>query len=411
MLYFLCVTLRGLFLKNMSTAVKIFLFLLLLSGTGAFLHGAGEPAVTFRFQEGVPLRSGEILRRFETFLKEVFPKRSHSLRPLTIYIMRPGGKKLEEKVEHLFEADFYLLEKQDLELLGRAGSAILRARGRVSDNYELPLFLCGAFRHRERAASRECRFLGNNRRFKSAEALLRAGRIPDLKRVLTFIPDPRDPIENSWFDDHSRLLWDLVRRKGFKNAPEELGKILAGVTARPLTFDDLAPLVWGPFNLFPPEWTQKHLESMLEMQIPKLDHNNEVTSLTETITADQFPVKLLKHPQRKAICTAFATSLLQQGERLPVFFRSDLRRLHEEIRRLGQDPEAGRGIPAALARLRRTLELYQARSGYLDSLESKEAQVMVRYRQSALANAERGTLITPESARFLQRAEEYYSGL
>lgn len=385
---------------------KILLWLFL----AAVVPGAaGEEVITYRFQAGIPLHCSSSLRRLEQFLKELFPKTPYRKTPLTIDITGGSGA-LEAPEGALFEANRFRIERGDLELLSEAGGAMLHAHGKAPAGYRLPLFLCGAFRHRERAAGVECRFLGNNRRFNTAEALLRAGFVPDLKVLLTHVPGERDKIGNQWFDDHARLLFEMLRSKNFKGGPEKLESAAEQLLARQFKVEELRPMIWGNFNLLPPELAAQQLQTMLTLQLPKLDHMNQPNGLTETVTASQLPSKLQKHPLRKEVCSKFASSLFRKGAGLPVFFKGALRKLHDAVRRLGADPAAAPAFNAALAHLDHVRKEYADRAAFLDRLESR-SDFPVRMRQRSLrANALPAGIAAPECQRFLERMEEYYTG-
>ena len=369
-----------------------------------------ETVIVYRSQPGIPLSASDSLRRLEQFLKELFPKTHYRRKALTIDITG-GSAPLETVRGDLFEADFYRLRRESLELYSEAGGAMLYALGKAPAGYRLPLFLCGAFRHRERSAGKECRFLGNNRRLRSVESLLRSGHVPALKNVLSHRVSEWDTADNEWFDDHARLLCELLRRSNFKGSPEELQGSAEKLLAKELKVEDLTPLIWGNFNLLPPEMAAKELSQMLKVEIPRLDYMNEPNGLVETVTASQLPEKLLKHPLRKEICKQFGSSLLLKAVKLPAGFRGWLRQLHDAAVKLGKDPESAPEFRRVLARLEQFSKLYAARSAALDKIESETLQPVRVWKRSLRTNGRPATIVTPECSRFLDRMEEYYSGI
>ena len=389
---------------------SFFLFLLILLTAALLLPCSGaESVITYRSQPGIPLSAGDSLRRLEQFLKEIFPETPYRKRALTIDITGRTGS-LESGTENVLAVDFFRLKRESLELYAEAGGAMLHAWGKAPAGFRLPLFLCGTFRYRERSARKECRFLGNNRRLRSIEALLRQGVVPDLKRVLTYKPDERNRIDNEWFDDHARLLFELLRRNGAKLRAGELRSAAEKLLAKELKVEELIPMIWGNFNLLPPELAAKELLQMLKVEIPKLDHMNEPNGLTETVEASALPDHLLKHPQRKEICSQFGKSLLLNGVKLPAGFRGLLRQLRDAAQLLGKGPEFAPEYRRALARLEKYRELYAARAAFLDKLESETPLPVKMWKRSLETNGQHSALVTPECSRFLDRMEEYYSG-
>ena len=386
---------------------KLLLFWLFTAA--AFAGNGAESTITYRSQAGVPLHCSGTLRRLEHFLKEVFPKTPYRKTPLTIDIT--GGRRpLEQTDGKVFEANRFLLERKSLTLLSEAGGAMLHSMGKAPENFRLPLFLCGAFRHRERAAKQECRFLGNNRRFNSVEALLREGILPDLKVLFTHVPDEREKVDNEWFDDHARLLFEMLRSRNFKGKAEELNAAAEKLLSREFKAEELRPMVWGNFNLLPPHLAEQELDAILKAEVPTLDKENKPDGKTETVSAAALPGKLLKHPERKAVCSKFASSLLRNSFKLPVTFRSALRKVHDAVLELGRDPAKESAFRIALAEVNRVRQRYADRAAFLDRLERETAAPLRMWQRSCRANALPAGIVTPECSRSLQRAEEYHTG-
>ncbi len=394
----------------MKTLAEKSFFLFLLTAALLFPCSGAETVVIYRSSSEVSLSASTPLRRLEQFLKELFPKTPYPKSPLTIDITGRGTPP-EAASGNVLQVDFFRLQRESLTLYAEAGGAMLHAWGKAPAGFRLPLFLCGAFRHRERAAANECRFLGNNRRLSSIEAVLRHGQVPDLKKILKHRVDERDRTANEWFDDHARLLLELLRRRGFRGKAEELRGAAEKLLAGELKTEELVPMIWGNFNLLPPELAEQELSRMLTVEIPRLDYMNEPNGLTETASASQLPAKVLKHPMRKEICRQFGSSLLRQSVKLPSGFRPRLRQLHDAALLLGKSPAFEPDFRSALAQLEKFCRSYAARGAALDKLQSETHQPVRMWKRSLTTNGQPGTIIPPESSRFLDRMEEYYTGI
>ena len=79
--------------------------------------------------------------------------------------------------------------------------------------------------------------------------------------------------------------------------------------------------------------------------------------------------------------------------------------------KLGKDPESAPEFRRVLARLEQFSKLYAARSAALDKIESETLQPVRVWKRSLRTNGRPATIVTPECSRFLDRMEEYYSGI
>lgn len=387
--------------------VKKLLWGVLLSAAPLLLHGA--ETVTYRSGYGVSLHCSETLRQLERFLKELFPKSPYRKTPLTIDITGalplpapPAGKRIELKSTDL--------EHLSLEILSEAGGAMLHAYGKAPENFRLPLFLCAAFRHRERSLKQEGRFLGNNRQLNSVRASLYADATPPLKEIFALKAPDSDPAAAAWFDDHSRLLFELLRRKGFRGSASELENAAKKLLQSPLK-EEISLHFWNNFQLLPPHLIRKELDQLMQVRLPRLDHNGEVNGLFETVAATQMPAKLRLHPQRQELFRDYAALVLTVSARCPRFMRVSLRHLHESTNALGKNPapELETGFLQALADVEQAFLLCRRRSQALDEAALQMSNPVRLLRRPLLENSRPCRAASPEAERFLQRWNDYYN--
>ncbi len=388
----------------------------------ALVFNAGGSSIVYRSKPGIPLECSDTLRRFDRFLRELFLKSPYSKAPLTIEITENSGFKVR-KTGGVLEIDRAALERQELSLLARAGGEMLRASGKAPENFVLPYFLAGAFRHRERSFRNEGRFLGNNRKLRSVESCAREGGVPDFLHILSFLPDTGSAVEERWFDDHAKLLLELTRGSGFKGSVEQISDAAMKAASAAVKDKSYTLLIWNNFNPLPPRLVRGKLDEMLKVEIPPLPElpapvpgaKSEATPVpqkSETVHASLLPLKTVEHPLRRAICTAFARSLLRRGSVLPAGLRPALRQLHDETLRLGRDPERAKHFAAALENLEKDFQLLRERSEFLDRQEFENEERLWYLRHLwELDNSSAGGLLAPECAAFLKRMESIYSGI
>ena len=384
--------------------------ILLVLTAAAFLPFCAEgAAVVYCSRSEVPLHCSSTLRRFEAFLKELFPKVLFQERDLTIeFTNGPGAPTFS--AENILAVDRYRLEREELELYSEIGGAILHAGGKAPARFRLTLFVCGAFRHRERAARQESRFLGNSRRFRSLEPFLKLQCVPDLKQVLTTVPGKREQAENDWFDDRARLLLEMLKSRRFKGTPGEITGAAEKLLEKELKPETLYPFVWNSFNQFPPELTDHYLKNFFKVQIPRLDHLHELSGEYDTVDLADLPGKLANHPERQKICADIAATLLRHPLRVPGEIRQKLRELYGSVLRMGAGPQFDGEFRKALAALESVRQLHRSRAACLDKLENETPQPVRMWQHTLAANALLPHIITPECQRYLDRMEEYFTG-
>ena len=424
--------------------------------------------IIYRTRFGIPMESSEILRRLDRFLGEIFLKSPYPRNELTIEIndSTPFKLRYEGKVLEINRA---ALDRKELSLLARAGGIILHARGKAPENFVLPYFLCGAFRHRERSRKNESRFLNSNRKARSVAALLREGATPDFKHLLSYLPETENSVEDQWFDDHSRILFELLRRSHFRGTVEDISEAAMKTASAAETGKNFTPLIWNNFTPIPPHIARRQLDEMFKVEIPPIpvkesesapetqkqqSEKNKVsskpspalqagkkkvppkkspavqtgkkkespgkTSSTASpappagesviVHVSEMPRQLMEHPLRGQVCRKYAFSLLSKGAGLPVPLRSALRQFHDAVLAFGRSPGKAPEFTAALRHVEKTFELCKARSEELDSMELFSEKLIPQYRLVIETNSADGDLLSPESARFLKRMEGIYSG-
>ena len=380
--------------------------IVLLLAAGA-LSAAGDNVI-YRSQSGVGMEYTSTLRRLESFLKEIFPQSPYRKNPLTVRITGKGTP-FEEESGHFISVNCFDIDNGNLETVARVGAAILNAHGKAPAGFKLPLFIAGAFRYRERAAQNECRFLGNNRRLNSVEALLRYDTVPDFKKILDVRDDGNDHVQRLWYDEHARLILEMLRRSGFRGRAEEIFSAAEKLTAQKFSASDLYPVVWNNFNPLPPHLIRKILDLLLQCDIPKLDYQNNPTSIVENVRITEVPAKLKQHPMRKEILFKFAGKILQEAASLPISMRYCMRKLHDAAKMFGNDQEKEELFLEAVRELELNFQLIRKRTQALDNSALKDLQPVKSHFSAIKANARSGGLMTPECQRCLDRCEEYFS--
>ena len=380
--------------------------IMLLLAAGA-LSAAGDNVI-YRSQSGVGMEYTATVRRLETFLKEIFPKKPYRKNPMTLLITGKGTP-FEEESGHFISVSCFDIHNGSLETLARVGGAILNAHGKAPAGFKLPLFIAGAFRYRERAAQRECRFLGNNRRLNTVEALLKYEAAPDLKKILAVKNDENDHVWRLWFDEHARLILEMLRRDGFRGRAEEIFSAAEKLAGKKFSPGELQHIVWNNFNPMPPHLIRKKLDQLMQCDIPKLDYENEPTSIIENVKISEAPAKLRKHPMRKEILFKFAENILSEAVAFPITMRPHMRKLHDAARMLGINHEKEDDFLTAVRELEQNFQLIKRRSEALDNCSLKDLQPVKSHLSAIKANARSGRIMTPECQRYLDRCEEYYS--
>ena len=379
--------------------------ILLLAG-GLWLS-AGE-TVVYRSPSGVSMKYTSSLRRLEGFLKDIFHKTYYRKNPLTIRINGKYPISGGDDQGNVVSVSTFDIDNGDLETISRVGGAILNAWGKAPAGFKLPLFLAASFRYKERSAQQQCRFLGNNRRLNCVEVLLRNDVMPDLKTLLAIKSDEKDHAHRVWYDDHARVVFEMLRRTGFRGSPEQIFSAAEKVAGKNYSLDDFYPFIWNNFNLMPPHLIRRKLDAVLQCSIPKLDHENMPTSLSENVQAAGIPAKLRKHPMRKEILSGFAEKILAEAADLPIYMRHPMRQLHDAARRLGSDPEQEKRFLEALKKLEQDLQFSAGRTGFLDKCTLNDLQPLKSHLSALKANAGRGGILAPECQRYLDRCEEYF---
>ncbi len=371
---------------------------------------SGAETVTYRSSSGVQLHTSVTLRKLERFLKELFPGTPFRKSSLVIDIIGPGAP-LPPVTEERLEIKADDLEKLSLETLAQAGSAILKAHGKAPEGFKVPLFLCGAFRHRERSLQNESRFLGNNRKLYSAGALFQAGAMPPLKELLSQDDPDSDPVLARWYDDHARLLLELLRSNGFRGRVQELQPAAEKLLKSDTYSAGIRALLWNNFTLLPPHLIRRELDQLLQVSFPRLDHNGEPNGLFETLAVSQLPEKLRQHPLRGEVLRSYASQVLKTSAGCPRFFQGVLRELHDSANALSRasKPELEGRFYAALANVERTFQFHSKCSKALDDAAFNTENPVKLLRNALIENSRSGQLLTPEGERFLQRWNEYYN--
>ena len=378
-------------------------FLLLLFQTALVLSGA--ETVLYRSASGVSVKSSETLRRLEHFVKEFFPQSPYPKSALTVDVAGRGTPPGEADTRSIV-INVFKLERQELETLSKAGSAMLRAYGKVPENYKLPLFFCAAFRHRERSLANEARFLGNNRRLNAVEALARSGNLPDLRQVLDEAGVPADPVTAEWYDAHARVLLELLRLRGFKGTAEELLPAARKAALSGISEKELRTLLWNNFNLLPAEFLRKDLDALLQVTLPRVDHQGEANGLFDTVPLEKLPEKLLLHPRSREILKEYSARVAAGISSFPPGMRSSLRAFQESITRWSFAPENPAPCLQAAKELEKAYTLCCKRSAVLDEFHLSGVNAVRILALPAKENSRPGTLLGPRELQELRRYGE-----
>ena len=381
---------------------KVCLFLLIFQ-TAALLWGA--ETVLYRSASGVSVRNSETLRRLEQFVRDFFPKTPYSQRALTIDIVGRGTPPGEADTESIV-INVFKLERQELETLSKAGSAMLRAYGKAPENFKLPLFFCAAFRHREHSFENEGRFLGNNRRMNPVEALVRSGKAPALKQLLAPENPDRDPVTALWYDAHARFFLELLRLRGFKGSAEELLPAACKEVLKEVSEREKRSLLWNNFNLLPHEYLRKDLDELLQISLPRVDHQGEANGLFDTVPLAQLPEKILQHPRRQEILTEYNARIAAASSTFPPVMRLALRAFQESIAAWKADPAKAPQCLRAADELENSYTLIKKRSAVLDEFHLAPQYTVKMLSLPARENSRPGTLLGPRELRELLRYGE-----
>lgn len=403
-------------------SIKKMLLALLLATAG--YAAAGQ--VVFSPDPDVPLDSGNVLQRFDRFLKELFPTRLYPGENVTIRLVSKGAPLSRQGEEYCI--NHFILEKQDLSLLSEAGGLLLFIHGKAPRDFRLPLFVCGAFRHRERGTAAEERFLSNNRKFRSVEAFSRAGFHPELHTLLNFVPGREpDSAEGAWFDDRSRLLLEMLRSSKFRGNAADISA--AGAKIANGDPQKLSAALWNNFTPMPPHLARKEIDKLMEVTIPPIPEEKpavqtkkntaqakknaeaEKEKPSRRVSVFEMPVNLRNHPLRRKVCSAYAGTVLRQLKLLPPLLKPAARELHSAALKLAGDVNRESEFLAAVRRLQKELELAEKRGALLDQEELNSEKHVKLYRKVLNINSTRSSSLPPGCRTFLDRTENYYSGI
>jgi hypothetical protein len=233
--------------------------------------------------------------------------------------------------------------------------------------------------------------------------------MPPLELLIDSSSPDSDPALAAWYDNCARFLLELLRSRGFRGTPAELLPAAEKLLASGLDKKKARELIWNNFNLPPPELLEKEMQLLREVTLPKLDHQGEPSSLMETVPVTVLPEKLLKHPERTLLCRKYAADVLKCASRFPYSLRPPLRALHAGAIALSKDPGAVHSFLQAAAELEKSFELFKKRSLALDDAALAPGAPVRLWRNVLRENSRKGTILSPEAERFLDRAEEYYN--
>ena len=382
--------------------VKVCFILLLLQGA---LLLPGAETVLYRSASGVSVKSSDTLRRLELFAREFFPQSPYPKSALTIDIAGRGTPPGEADTESIV-INIFKLERQELETLSKAGSAMLKAYGKVPENFKLPLFFCAAFRHRERSLENEARFLGNNRRLNCVEALFRSGVLPDLTQVLDEKELPRTSVTADWYDTCSRVLLELLRLRSFKGTAEELLPAARKAALGGISEKELRTLLWNNFNLPPAEFVRKDLDDLLQITLPRMDHQGEANGLFDTVPLAQLPEKLLQHPRSREILKEYSARISASISSFPPGMRSALRSFQESVSLWSFNPENAAAVLQKAKELEKAYTACAKRSAALDEFHLGPENAVKILALPAKENSSPGTLLGPRELQELRRYGE-----
>lgn len=380
-------------------------FVLLLS---ALLHGA-EERVTFSPGPGVELETIEMLREYDRFLGELFPKGALAPRRLVFEIGAPVPEE-EARGKLVVSLDPGALRRRDLSELVRAAGALLRSRGSVPAPGGVPRWIAGAFRQLDRARKAERKYFFSNSRFPAVEAMLRANVLPGPEKLLAEGPSALSPAESRWFDDCAGAAAQVLRRSGFRGTPAEATGALVKLDREGKFRHAVSEAVWTALNPLCAELTLKELAALQKVTLPALEASEGRPAVKETeIPLKLLPAHLARRPDREQICSECLRRFERQIPLMPPVLRSPLRLLGKWIRSLGQDPGAEAGFKAALAHLERVSELFRERSELLDAFSDAPLSAARSWHGALLENTDPGTLLAPDARRTLLEIEKIYT--
>jgi len=379
-------------------------FFLLL---GALLHAA-EERVTFSPGPGVELETIEMLREYDRFLGELFPRGGRKFRRLLFEIGAPAPEAPRGKlVVSLAPGP---LKRRELSELVRAGEALLRSRGFTAAESRVPRWIAGAFRQLDRARRAERKYFFSNGRFPAVEAMLRRDILPGPEKLLAEGPSAVSPAERYWFDDCAGVAARALRRSGFRGAPAEAGKALEKLAREGKFHHAVSEAVWTALNPLCAELTRKELDKLLKVTLPALEESEGRPAVKETqVPLRLLPAQLAQRPDREQVCTDCFRRFERQIPLMPPVLRPALRLTAGWIRSLGQDPGSEAGFKAALAHLEHTFGLYRERSELLDGFSDTPLSAARSWRGALLENGDPGTLLAPDARKALLEIEKMYT--
>lgn len=373
----------------------------------ALLHGA-EERVTFSSGPGVGFETVEMLREYDRFLGELFPKGPLAPRRLVLEIGVPASEKPRGKL--VAALDPGALRRRELSELVRAAEALLRSRGFTPAGSRIPRWIAGAFRQLDRARKAQRKYIFSNGRFPAVEAMLRKEILPRPEKLLAEGPSAVSPAESYWFDDCAGVAVQVLRRSGFRGTPAEAEGALGKLAREGKLRRAVSEAVWTAMNPLCAELTRKELTPLLTVTLPALEAEEGRPAVKETqVPLRLLPAHLARRPDREQICTDHSRRFEQLSPLMPPVLRSALRLTGKWIRRLGSDPGAGAGFDAALAHLGSALKLYRERSELLDGFSDTPLSAARSWRTALTENGDPGTLLAPDARRALLEIEKMYT--
>ena len=380
-------------------------FVLLL---GALLHGA-EERVTFSPGPGAGLETIEMLREYDRFLGELFPRGPLAPRRLVFEIGAPVPEE-EARGKLVVALDPGALRRRDLGELVRAAGALLRSRGFSPAAGRVPRWVAGAFRQLDRALKAERKYFFGNGRFPAAEALLRADVLPGPEKLLAEVPSRFSPAESRWFDDCAGAAVQALRRSGFRGTPAEAAETLKKLEREGKFRPAVSGAVWTALNPLCAELTLKELAALEKVKLPALEASEGRPAVKETeVPLGLLPAHLAHRPDREQICAGCARRFERQIPLMPPVLRPPLRLTEKWIRSLGKNPGAGAGFKAALAHLERVSGLFRERAELLDTFSDAPLSAVRSWHGALLENTDPGTLLAPDARRALLEIEKLYT--
>ena len=380
-------------------------FLLLLS---ALLHGA-EERVTFSPGPGVELETIEMLREYDRFLGELFPRGPLAPRRLVFELGAPVPEE-EARGKLVVSLDPGALRRRDLDELVRAAGALLRSRGTPPAAGKVPRWIAGAFRQLDRARKAERKYFFSNGRFPAVEAMLRADVLPGPEKLLVEGPSAHSPAESHWFDDCAGATAQALRRSGFRGTPAEAAGALVKLDREGKFRRIVSEVVWTALNPLCAELTLKELAALQKVTLPALEESGSQPAVKETeIPLRLLPAHLERRPDRERICAECFRRFEGRTPLMPPVLRPHLRLLGKWILSLGRDPGAEAGFRTALAHLERVSELFRERSELLDAFSDAPPSAARSWLGALLENTDPGTLLAPDARRALLEIEKIYT--